>query len=133
MDIERAIERKKAEIELLKRDLEVLEAARKLLAADQAVDDRPREYIDLPSHKVRPGRIRHKVTRPGIPTLVEAMLREAKQPLHVDTILKLANGKGIRLIKTSVISTLSRLSGKKKTFNRPAPNTYGLIAWEDKP
>jgi hypothetical protein len=62
------------------------------------------------------------------------MLYQSQQPMHIDRILpRVQEQSGLKFKKATVVSNLSRYVKYGDTFNRPAPNVYGLIDFSQNP
>jgi hypothetical protein len=60
-------------------------------------------------------------------SIVEDLLAEAGQPLHISTIIERAKSRfGQSLDRESLVSALSKRVKRKDRFVRNAPNTFGL-------
>lgn len=60
----------------------------------------------------------------------EIVLREHGKPLHVHDIIRLAKEQqGVTMQKTSIVSTLMKLSKAEETFAHTGRGTFGLVAW----
>ena len=64
--------------------------------------------------------------------IVYNILTAAKQPMHVDDIIKVANSKfNIKMDKESVVSALAKRIKRQDRFIKTAPNTYALITQQE--
>lgn len=62
--------------------------------------------------------------------LAVAVLREAREPLHVNVILTRISQRFGQTVKyATLVGNLARLVKARKTFHRFGPNVYGLIEW----
>ena len=60
-------------------------------------------------------------------SIVEDILAEAGQPLHISTIIERAKSRfGQNLDRESLVSALTKRIKRKDRFVRNAPNTFGL-------
>jgi HB1, ASXL, restriction endonuclease HTH domain len=60
-------------------------------------------------------------------SIVEDILTEAAQPLHISTIIERAKNRfGESLDRESLVSALTKRVKRKDRFVRSAPNTFGL-------
>ena len=60
-------------------------------------------------------------------SIVEDILAEAGQPLHISTIIERAKSRfGQSLDRESLVSALTKRIKRKDRFVRNAPNTFGL-------
>lgn len=60
--------------------------------------------------------------------IIEDILREASQPLHITQIVQIAAQRyGLSLDRDSVVSALTKKVRKGDTFVRAGRNTFGLI------
>ena len=58
------------------------------------------------------------------------VLDQNHQPTHVDQMIEAIAAKmGEHVKKTTLVSTLARLSKQRDTFYRSGSNTYGLLKW----
>ncbi len=64
--------------------------------------------------------------------LAVAELREAGRVLHVDEMIRRAEAKGHKIIKTTLVGNLSRYNKEKNTVYRAKPSFYGLLEWKNK-
>ncbi|MDD3536035.1 MAG: HTH domain-containing protein [Candidatus Cloacimonetes bacterium] len=63
---------------------------------------------------------------------VYRLLKEAKKPLHVRVIIEECRNKyGIELVRESIVSALLKKINNKDRFIRTAPNTFGLIEFQE--
>jgi len=62
---------------------------------------------------------------------VRDILRTEGKPLHVDELLKLLGKEATRNSKGALAGSLGSYARKAVIFTRPAPNTFGLIEFED--
>jgi len=60
------------------------------------------------------------------------VLRTEGKPLHVDELLPRVQRRGHEVKKTTLVGNLSRYVNAGVVFNRPAPNTFGLLEWQEK-
>jgi hypothetical protein len=64
--------------------------------------------------------------------MVQDVLAEAKQPLHLSAIIERVQVKfGVQLDSDSIGSALTKRVVKKELFARPAKNTFALLEAED--
>ena len=119
-DIEKIIRQKKEEIQRLKEKLlraEVyLEAMQDSL---RLIKKAPR--IDQNDNIIRPGSMVHKA---------RTALRKAGKPLHVNILLRTMKKEVNKKNKLSLAGSLGGYIRQKSIFTRPAPNTFGLIEFE---
>jgi hypothetical protein len=65
--------------------------------------------------------------------LAEQILQERGEPMPIDSILDaIYHLTGQRVLKSTLVSNLSRYVKHGDTFTRPAPSVYGLTAFERK-
>jgi len=68
-----------------------------------------------------------KVKRTSNLTIVEDILQNSDQPLHISKIIQIAqNDYGVSLERDSIVSALIKKINAGKTFIRVAPNTFAL-------
>jgi putative heme degradation protein len=68
-----------------------------------------------------------KVKRTSNLTIVEDILQNSSQPLHISKIIQIAQKDyGINLERDSIVSALIKKINAGKTFVRVAPNTFTL-------
>ena len=68
-----------------------------------------------------------KVKRTSNLTIVEDILQNSGQPLHISKIIQIAqNDYGVSLERDSIVSALIKKINAGKTFIRVAPNTFAL-------
>ena len=78
---------------------------------------------DKPAPSLEPAQKRR--TKIGI---VEDILRDARQPLHIMQIVQIAGQRfGLSLDRDSIVSALTKKVRKGDTFVRVGRNTFGLI------
>lgn len=131
-DIVEAIKEKRAAITRLQTELEVLERARALLNGGEmeprqlSVFDERNKSKRLKIHP-RKGKLSPKSSTGQ----TAAVLREAGVALHIDEIISSLRKKGMEAKKTSLWSTLAKLSKKGVVFYKSRqPSTFGLLEWE---
>lgn len=68
-----------------------------------------------------------KVKRTSNLTIVEDILQNSSQPLHISEIIEIAQkGYNVSLEKDSIVSALIKKINAGRTFIRVAPNTFAL-------
>jgi len=68
-----------------------------------------------------------KVKRTSNLTIVEDILQNSDQPLHISKIIQIAQKDyGVNLDRDSIVSALIKKINAGKTFIRVAPNTFAL-------
>lgn len=73
-----------------------------------------------------------KQVRTSNSNVVAQILKEAKSPLHITEIIKVANERyNISLERDSLSSVLNKKVKQGKLFIKTAPNTFSLIDSED--
>jgi len=73
---------------------------------------------------VHPGQ---KIKRTSNLTIVEDILQNSSQPLHISKIIQIAQKDyGVSFEKDSIVSALIKRINAGKTFIRVAPNTFAL-------
>lgn len=127
-DIAEAIKEKRTAILRLQTELDVLERARALLnggAMDQPISQPAQAPRKSKMHPLK-GRFSPKS---GVGHAV-TVLREAGVPLHIDEIIARVKKRGYEAKKTSLGSTLAKLSKQGRIFCRTQqPNTFALLDW----
>lgn len=117
-ELEKKILKKQEEIEALERSID---GARSYL---QALQDTlkwlPKESGDTSggNHQLREGSDMAKT---------RDLIREAGHPLHISEILKGLGKEDTKEAKLSLSGSLSGYVRQQRVFNRPSPNTFGLI------
>lgn len=119
--LEEAIAEKRAEMDRIRGELDVLERAQALLSDQPARATRPVVAIA----------VRQPATYSAPTSSVEhalAVLREANGvALHVDEIIKRAHARGVSIRKTTLVSNLARLNKlDNPQIKRVGPNTFTL-------
>src|SRR6267142_4059366 len=114
---QKLLERKQQEIHDLEMELE------KAKAYVQAIQDSMRLLPKNPSltedeQTLRPGTALSKTRE---------ILKAAGKPMHITEILKALNQPIDKKHRLSLSGSLSTYVRKSQIFNRPAPNTFGLI------
>lgn len=119
-EIERRIEKQRRENDEL---LERIDYHRRLLATGQGRLAALEEALqilrkDSGEPVLRPGTTLHKVAE---------ILREAGRPLHISAILPKLGKEVNRKTRATLTGSLGTYIRNKMIFDRPAPNTFGLI------
>jgi hypothetical protein len=115
MNLDEAIARKQAEHARVQRELDVLLQAKKLMK-DMGVVDTDED----------------KSKKPSQPQMVEDILRERNQPMHVKAIAQALSIRAGKQISSDYVSALIYRDAKRnKRFRKVegAPNTFGLLEW----
>jgi hypothetical protein len=116
-ELEREIERAKAEIDGIEKSL--MEKRGYLSGLEKALKYQTKQAPGPSS--LRPGSDAHKAL---------LALKSAGSPLHVDALLKVMEKEPTQQNKTSLTGSLAAYVRKKSVFTRPAPNTFGLVEFE---
>ena len=122
-ELEKRIEKKRAEIADLKKQVELSESYLQAMLDTFRLIPKDEESGDS-----------GKSLRPGT-DLANAYLalEAAGQPLHVADLLKAMGKAATQQNKTSLTGSLGSYVRRGDTFTRPAPNTFGLKAFEAAP
>jgi hypothetical protein len=100
-----------------------------LEAIESALDAQLRAVRKL--RRGEPAPSKERVSRSGRSqmSIVEDILVEAAQPLHISAIIERAKSRfGQSLDRESLVSALTKRVKRKDRFVRSAPNTFGLRA-----
>lgn len=113
----------------LRQELTQIEAelaeARELLAAGKSQPSKAR------ARRVPVGTAKRPIQSNSSVDWAKRVLDMVKTPLEVDDLLgKIRQIGGPQIQKPTLVSNLSRYVKQGNTFNRTAPNTYGLIEWD---
>lgn len=112
LDKQQQLQAAEAEVLRLRRELQ---EARQILMGVANISDLPKPALPLSS-----------------PEMAERVIREAGNAIHVNEILSAIERKfQVRVPYATLVSNLARLTKAKKTFERTAPNTFGLIEWHE--
>jgi hypothetical protein len=143
-DINETIAEKRALIQRLHSELEVLERARGLLNGGSHTGAPILRSVRPATVRVvsRPGTKKGKPVHPkrGVVSpdsdvgLAIAALRDATEPLHVGAILdRIEQKAGRRPKKHSLVGSLARFTKEGQHFYRAGGNIYGLLEWRTLP
>jgi hypothetical protein len=103
---------KELEFELLRREVEILRAAVKIVANDHNG-----------SGSRRRGLLSH-------PQMIRVVLLAHGRPLHVDKIaLAIEKRFDVKLKRTDITPTIYRAIRNNKLFRKQGTNTFGLVEW----
>lgn len=113
--LQRLVDRKQEEIKALELELEKAKAYVQALQDSMRFIPRENGQSDV-------------ILRPGT-ALAKArdILRESGKPLHISEILKALGEPADKKHRLSLSGSLSAYVRNAQIFNRPAPNTFGLI------
>lgn len=118
-EIEKKIKQKEEDVRLLEKELiqakaylDAMRESLKLIGKSSAING-----VD----SVRPGSLVDKA---------RAAIRKAGQPLHVDKILPAIGKDPSKKNKISLSGSLAFYVRQGTIFTRPAPNTFGLVEFE---
>jgi hypothetical protein len=112
--IQDTLRKKESEIKILQREIEILRAAAKILAADNGNVSAPRRGSVL-SH----------------PQMIRIVLMDRGRPLHVDEIAQAIEKRfNVKLKRTDITPTVYRAMRRKRLFRKEGTNTFGLLEWE---
>ena len=115
--IESKIRQKDQEIQDL--EMSLREAKSYLHALQDMLKLLPREENDRTAeHVLRPGSEMEKVRN---------AIKSAGKSLHIAAILESIGKENTKKNRVSIAGSLAAYARKKQIFNRPAPNTFGLI------
>jgi hypothetical protein len=102
---------KESELETLEREIEILRAAAKIVAAD-----------DQNGSGLRRGGVLSQ------PQMIRVVLMDRGRPLHVDEIAEaIAKRFKLNLKRTDITPTIYRAIRNKKLFRKVGTNTFGLL------
>lgn len=120
-ELQKRIERKKAEIASL--EAQVRDAKVYIQAMEDAIKVLPRELDDATIDTVlRPGS--------NVAKAREA-LQKAGKPMHILEILEAIGKETDPESRAALSGSLAAYVRKREIFTRPAPNTFGLLEFED--
>lgn len=121
-DLNKKIERKRQEIGAL--ELQVKQAAAYLEALEDTLKMLPREGVNE-GHARQVMRPNSSVSR------AHAALVSSGKPLHINNLLTAIGKEPNRANQGALNSSLSVYVRKGEIFTRPAPNTYGLLEFDE--
>lgn len=125
----RRISRKQAEIVTIEQQIAAFTQQRDIAKAYlQAMEDTLR-MIDREA--VAPETGGRALRKGGAPAKAEKALQGVGRQLHITKLLPAMGLAVNRKTRSAVSSALSAYARRRDVFTRPAPNTFGLIEWED--
>jgi len=125
-DLVEMIREKQARFQELAEEMAVLrkelEAARALLSEGQT----PRRVV---RHAGRRPKGQEPIKPDSSAGLALKILRERGRPMHANAILQRIREQNHEVNKGTLIGQLTRYVNQRIVFNRPEPNTFGLLEW----
>lgn len=119
-DIERRIKQKKEEALRLREELFKAEAYIEAMQESLRLIKKTSNAED--GIGIRPGSMIHKA---------QMVMRQAGKPLYVDDLLNRMGREVTKKNRMSLSGSLGTYVRNRQVFTRPAPNTFGLIEFED--
>lgn len=113
------------ELKLHEKDLKILERAYELMGGETKTETEPSFPLLSTSRTYYDTEISNS-------DAVETLLELHKKPLHLDQLYKEIESRYKKdTTKQSVVAAIIRYGKKGKRFIRTAPNTFGLLKWEN--
>jgi HB1, ASXL, restriction endonuclease HTH domain len=132
MDIRRKVEnqikKKTQEINQLKKNRDDIDISiREAQAYVQAMEDMMKHLPTNESIEEATASIRHG----SMADLAMKALKKSGRPLHIKDILEKLGRESTKQYRQALSGQLSHYVRQNKVFTRPAPNTFGLVEWDN--
>jgi hypothetical protein len=132
--IEARMKRKEAEIHDLQEQREkLIRAAREIEAQINAAQAASQAFAESLAILGGPERAASAATRElragSLPALAYEALKATGKPLHITELIHLIERDGVS--RQTLVGSLSAYVRDENIFSRPAPNTFGLLEWEE--